>query len=105
MKRPVLAVLILLAIPAVLFASSYGKPYGASDETASERSDVKTIDQLNRSTDFEDPAEAVEQEPVPVENDPEPPAVEDSVADENQPPPAEEQEYQENQENQEHQAQ
>lgn len=93
MKKQILAVLIMLAIPGALFASSYGKPYGSSDETAVERSDVKTIDQLNRSIEFEEPAEPVEQEPVITESDPEPP-VEEAAPVENEQPPMEEQETQ-----------
>ncbi|PLX88513.1 MAG: hypothetical protein C0619_12485 [Desulfuromonas sp.] len=76
MKKYVFTVLIALAIPGVLFASTYGKPYGTSDETPVERSDVKTIDQLNRSTEIEDSKESeepvVEPEPALDEAIPEP---------------------------------
>ncbi|MDT8419444.1 MAG: hypothetical protein RQ754_03350 [Desulfuromonadales bacterium] len=78
MKKYLFIVLIALVVPGGVFASTYGKPYGATDETAVERSDVKTIDQLNRSTELEETKEpeepVVEPEPAVEEPIPEPDA-------------------------------
>lgn len=82
MKILILAVLFLSTAfsPFTTESSTYGKPYGSTDETEMERSDVKTIDQINRSTSIDDeeilepesgdaaePAEN-EQESAPEEN-------------------------------------
>ena len=72
MKKTILLLLILITAPGILFASTYGKPYGSNDDTAVEKDDVKTIDQINRSTVFEDVEEPVEQEVEPVEPELEP---------------------------------
>ena len=99
MKKNILLLLILIIVPGLLFASTYGKPYGSSDDTAVEKDDVKTIDQINRSTIFDDVQEPVEQEEEPVVPELEPSSdARESVPDpeeatiENEQPPAEEQE-------------
>jgi len=100
MKKYFLAILLAATIPGVLFASTYGKPYGANDETPMERSDVKTIDQLNRSTEIEERAKQEEQEPVIEEPNPdieEPkPEIEEPNQDPDQEPRPETAEDQEN---------
>ncbi|HKJ04625.1 MAG TPA: hypothetical protein VJ974_03425 [Geopsychrobacteraceae bacterium] len=99
MKKNILLLLILMTIPGLLFASTYGKPYGSNDDTVIEKDDVKTIDQINRSTIFDDVQEPVEQEEEPVVPELEPSSdARESVPDpeeatiENEQPPAEEQE-------------
>lgn len=93
MNKHILIVLVLLSIPGALYASTYGQPYGSNDATEMEQSNVKTIDQINRSTEIEEPAESVEQEvePVPEENNQEDVPESDSEPAENESPIPEQQ--------------
>lgn len=62
MKKILFTLVLLAVFPTLLFASTYGKPYGSDDTTEVEKSDVKTIDQINRATEIieeEKPAEEV----------------------------------------------
>lgn len=76
MKSYVLALLLMLALPNVLFASTYGKPYGADDATEVEQADVKSIDEINRTTEIEEPEAPVVQDDVQTKE----PKVSDSVS-------------------------
>lgn len=91
MRSYLLTFLIVVAIPGLLFASTYGKPYGATDESKIEKSDVKTIDQLNQTTELEVVQEPVEQEPEaePVAGENAPVPEPEAAQEENQPPPPE----------------
>lgn len=91
MKKYFLTVLILLAIPSALIASTYGKPYGSDDATEIEKSDVKTIDQINRSTEIEDEGMPLEQEAeqIPATSDSASVPDDDSPSEENELSPLE----------------
>jgi len=93
MKKQILIVLAMLAIPGSLSATTYGQPYGADDATEMEQGDVKSIYQINRSTEIEEPAEPAEQEVelVPEESNQEAVPESDLVPNENEPPISEQQ--------------
>lgn len=92
MKTLILAVLLLCTafIPFLVESSTYGRPYGSTDETEMERNDVKSIDQINRSTSIDDDERA---EPAgeaaiePTESEPQVPPEETPAASEGEPPP------------------
>lgn len=69
MKKYILAVLFMFIIPnvAIVSAAEYGQPYGATDETPMEETDVKSINEVNN--DIESPEIQEEQTPIEQENE------------------------------------
>lgn len=69
MRKYVLAALIMFVIPnvTIVYAAEYGLPYGSTDETPMESTDVKSINEVNN--DIEAPEIENEETPIEQENE------------------------------------
>jgi len=69
MKSYLLAVLFILVTPNVMLVSAaeYGQPYGSTDETPMEATDVKSISEVNN--DIALPENKDEETPIEQENE------------------------------------